>query len=365
MPAVHCFVPTAEAGGIGGHVRRLRALLDGLGARGEVFADVVRDGAGVPARHFTEYGRAVAARPDDVLLYHLAIGSPVAAFVRGQPQRKLVDYHNVTPPEFFSAWDPDLADALAAGREELPKLGRVCEAGFADSAYNERELRAAGFGHTAVASVLVDTEAFRSEIDGAHANRLRETKRGADWLFVGRLAPNKAQHELVKAFALYRQAWDGNARLWLVGGEASPRYRTALERLIAGADLGDAVTLTGPVPAGVLAAHFAAADVFVCLSRHEGFCVPLLEAMAWDLPVVARAAAAVPETLGAAGVLVPDPATAATVAAAVARVLSDAGLRDGLVARGRRRVETFSLERSRARWIDALVPVLESDSAVA
>jgi glycosyltransferase involved in cell wall biosynthesis len=172
------------------------------------------------------------------------------------------------------------------------------------------------------------------------------------------LAPNKAQHELLKVFALYRRRFDAGARLWLVGGESSVHYRVALERFIADAGLEGAAYVTGSVADGALGAYYEAADVFVSVSDHEGFCVPVLEAMAHGVPVVARSTTALPETIGDAGVLVPEDAPRAEVAVAVSRVVSDRPARDALIAAGHRRVEEFSLPRTRARLLEALTPIL-------
>jgi glycosyltransferase involved in cell wall biosynthesis len=136
-----------------------------------------------------------------------------------------------------------------------------------------------------------------------------------------------------------------------VGGVAAPRYQTALEGFVTDLGLQDAVTLTGSVPAEVLAAHYRDADVFVCLSEHEGFCVPLLEAMQHDLPVIAYAAAAVPETLAGAGVVLTTKSPA-TVAAAIHTVVASPGVRDALVAAGRARLQDFTLARTRARYVE-------------
>ena len=176
------------------------------------------------------------------------------------------------------------------------------------------------------------------------------------WLFVGRLAPNKCQHDLIKALAAYRRLYDPQARLHLVGGSSSNAYRTALEAFVDHLDLGEAVFLHGGVSPGALVAHYRAADVFVCLSEHEGFCVPLLEAVHHRLPVVALAEAAVPETVEGAGVLLPakEPAR---VAAAVHRVLGDPDLRAALVVAGTARLADFALERTRPVLLDAIATV--------
>jgi L-malate glycosyltransferase len=292
------------------------------------------------------------------LLYHASVGSHVGARFAEVDARKLVDYHNVTPHEFFDGWAPEITGLLVSGRHQLEDLAPVVRGGIADSHFNELELQRAGCADTAVVPVLVDVTRGGQVVDVALLTELRSTKRGADWLFVGRLAPNKAQHELVKVFARYRREFDAHARLWIVGGESSVHYRVALDRLVADSGLHDAVVLTGSVGDAALGAYYEAADVFVCVSEHEGFCVPVLEAMAHDLPVVARASTAVPETVGDAGVLVAPDAPRETVAVAVARVLGDASARDALIAAGRRRVQHFSLPRGKARLLDALQPML-------
>jgi glycosyltransferase involved in cell wall biosynthesis len=227
---------------------------------------------------------------------------------------------------------------------------------LSDSRYNEAELVEAGYRATAVAPVLIDLEALSAHAAGG-AEADVEARVGLRVLFVGRITPNKAQHDLIKALAVYRRLYDPRARLHLVGGVAAPRYQTALEGFVAALGLEEAVTLTGAVPAGVLAAHYRDADVFVCLSEHEGFCVPLLEAMHHGLPVIAYAAAAVPETLAGAGVLLTDKSPA-TVAAAIHAVVSDTGVRDALVAAGGTRVKDFALERTRARYVELFTDLL-------
>ena len=181
-------------------------------------------------------------------------------------------------------------------------------------------------------------------------------------MFVGRVAPNKAQHDVVKAFAWYRRVFDAGASLTLVGGVSAGSYWVALQRFVTELGLSDAVRLAGSVPDAELEGLYRSADVFVCLSEHEGFCVPLLEAMAHGVPIVAFDAAAVPETLGDAGLLLGSKRPG-FVAEAVARVVGDDRLRRALVDAGRVRLELFDLERSRRRLLDALTPILEPDRA--
>jgi glycosyltransferase involved in cell wall biosynthesis len=257
----------------------------------------------------------------------------------------------VTPPAWFEGWDHNLVHGLAWGRAQLSVLARRCHLGVADSAFNAAELRAYGFRHTEVLPILVDPAALVTATDAGTSAGLRAGKAGTDWLFVGRLAPNKCQHDLVKAFALYRRAYDPHARLWLVGGASADSYRDAVRHFADDAGVGDGVTLTGPVSDGELAAYYDNADVFVCLSEHEGFLVPLLEAWAHRLPVVAYAAAAVPETMGEGGLVLTDK-TPTTVAAAVRRLVTDTALRQALVRAGEDRLATFSLGHTSQRLLE-------------
>jgi len=351
VDALHQFVPTLDAGAVGAHVLEIQRCLREAGWDSEVFSEHTRAPYEGRARPFTEYGASVPAGTDDIVLYHSAIGSNVADWLLDRrPRRLVVDYHNITPPEWFMAWEPPLAYGLGWGRAQLRTLGRRTRFGIADSAFNAGELEVAGVRRTAVLPILIPPESLHGPADAALVERLR-ARDGTRWVFVGRLAPNKQQHLLIAALSVFRRVYDPAATLVLVGASSSPAYEAALRRY--GADLGlaEAVTLTGAVSDAVRNAYYAAADVFVCLSAHEGFCVPLLEAWHHRVPIVAAAAAAVPETLGGAGLLLPTTA-ATTVAAAVARVTQDRALADALRAAGTARAEVFSLERARARLME-------------
>ena len=189
---------------------------------------------------------------------------------------------------------------------------------------------------------------------------LRRTRRGAHWLFVGRISPNKCHHDVLAAFAVYRRHHDPGARLTLVGSPAIHSYWEALLALADDLGLGPSVTFLTRADDAELAACYEDADVFVCLSEHEGFCVPILEAMAHGTPVVAYAAAAVPDTVGRAGVLLSDK-DPALVASAVHRLLSDEGHRAKLTAAGFGRVLASSIESTSARFVTALESVLERE----
>ena len=354
MTAIHQFVPTlAPRDAVGTHYLAIRDTLRGAGYRSGIYAYEAKDEYKRMAEPFTTFdgGRAGEAT---WLLYHSSVGSPVADFVVRREEPVLVDYHNITPAAHFARWEPALAGNLAKGRRQLGALEPRASLGMADSAFNARELDELGYVRTAVVPILLDVASFEAHEPDPMVRRLD----AVTWLFVGRLAPNKAQHDVVKAFAAYRKLYDPTARLRLVGGSSSHRYENTLREFVAGLGLESAVEITGPVSGGALTAHYDRADVLVVCSEHEGFLVPLLEAMHHRLPIVAYAAAAVPETVDDAGLLlnVKDPCTVAT---AVHRVVSDDRLRAQLVDAGTRRVRDFDIARSRRKLLDAVEPVVE------
>jgi glycosyltransferase involved in cell wall biosynthesis len=352
MNAIHQFVPVLEPGAVGTHTLRLqRVIRERLGCDSEVFALEVR--GDYSASDATLYGRR--ARAGDVLLYHLAIGSKLAELVASRAEPLIVDYHGITPPEYFYRWEPGTAAGCEAGLAELRQLASRASTGIAHSEFTRADLLDNRYAATCVAPVLFANEAIATTPDPACLDRLTTANAGGgrDWLFVSRIAPHKCQHDLVKAFAVYRRVYDPAARLHLVGGSSSTLYADALRSFIENLGLSDAVRMPGPVPDADLAAYFATADVFVGLSEHEGFGVPFLEAWHGGVPVVVYGAAAVPETVGEAAVVLPTKQPA-TVAAAVARVLNDDVVRTALVAAGRHRLSEISETAAEARWADVL-----------
>jgi glycosyltransferase involved in cell wall biosynthesis len=358
---LHQFVPTFEPGAVGNHTLELQRLIREMGLESEVFAEHIRapfEGRATPYGRFG--GRRAKHSPGSALIYQSAIGSWVAQFLMGRDEPLVVNYHNITPAEFFAPWEPDAVHGITWGRNQLRELADRAVLGVADSRFNELELEEIGYAETAVAPVLFDLDALDVAVDRGVLADLDAEKRdgGADLLFVGRVAPHKSQHDLIRALAVYRAVYDPHARLRLVGGPGDGKYVDALRALAAELELGDAVRLTGPVSPGALAAYYKAADAFVCLSEHEGFCVPLIEAMHNEVPIIAYAAAAVPETLGPAGILLADKEPA-LVAGAIHRVVSDGSVRDGLVAAGRERLPSFSLASARARFRGVLERLLK------
>ena len=349
--AVHQFLPSlAPRDAIGAHTLAMQRVLRNAGIESDISAGETHRELRAHARSYKEWRGG-----DAILMYHAAIGCALGDWMASRAETVVLDYHNITPPEYFETWAPETGLLLAQGRSQLARLAPMAAVGLADSAYNAHELSALGCARTAVIPIFIDPSQWGT-VDTAARDALRASKRGADWLFVGRVAANKAHHDLLCSFAMYCKVFDPHARLWIVGGISSGEYWHALHRLAAHLGIEERVTFAGSVSDGELGAYYDAADVFVCVSDHEGFCVPLVEAMWWGVPVVAFGSTAIPGTMLDAGVVL-DHKQPAVVAAAVARVIEDAALRDRCIEAGKRRVGEFDPAVTAASLLRELAPL--------
>jgi glycosyltransferase involved in cell wall biosynthesis len=289
---------------------------------------------------------ALAPGSGDVLLIHYSAYAPRVRRVLELDQPKLLLSHNVTPARWLWAHEPMTAVQCQMGRAQLPAFVRACDAFAADSAFNARELREAGASDVAVLGVLVDPT--RLGPPGPPDPPGPPTV-----LFVGRLMPHKRQDEAIRAFALYQRERAPDARLVLVGEPLTARYASELAAL-ADAVAPGAVTFERSLAPAELAARYRSAHAFLCLSEHEGFCIPVLEALHFGVPVVARPAGAVPEVAGDAALFVPDD-DPAVVAELLHLAVTDAGLRAELRRRGAARVAAFAPERTEAALREAVL----------
>lgn len=293
--------------------------------------------------------------PDSIILYHASVGTAMAGYLQRVPVPVVIDYHNVTPMHFFAAYEPRVAALLYAGRAECEEFADLSPLGIADSDYSAGELAVMGFRRTATVPILLDFDSYAAEPDGGTLEKLEATKKGTDILFVGRVSPQKRHEDLIKAFAVFKRHFDPGARLLLVGTSSSDRYLRTLRDYVARLGIDD-VIMSGEVSFAQLLAYYRAADVYLSMSEHEGFCVPILEAMMFDIPIVAYSAAAVPETLGEAGILVEEK-NYEKVAALIELVRSDEDLRRQMAQAGRKRLEHFRPERHEGRLVDLLSSV--------
>ena len=241
-----------------------------------------------------------ALKSDELVIYHHTIGSPSLNQMISQHTPLLMIYHNITPPAFFESADPALARKLEVGRRQLQEIRPFVRLALGASPYSQEELIGLGYENTGVLPIVLKESNYRVPLD------VQIQEKMSSWdptiLFVGRVVPNKCQEDLVKLLYHLRQH-QSNARLVLVGDLQEQGYVRWLEHFIRRYGMAGAVTLAGHVSQQEMVTYYKTADLFVSMSEHEGFGKPLIESMYFGLPIMAYSAAAVPSTLGGAGIL--------------------------------------------------------------
>lgn len=304
-----------------------------------------------------DLARRPASHPEDnLILFHASIGEPeVFNFIQERPERLVVIHHNISPPAPFMAYDPVFAGRLEGGRRELASLSRKAILALADSAFNAQDLRSLGYRNVKVSPLLLDLDRLSAiEPHALTVNHFDKLVKGPLVVFVGQQLPHKRPDFVLQAFYALSTYLDPDAHLVLVGAPRLPRYTSALEMLLHELHLPRA-WIAGRVSDEELVAYYRRADLFVTASEHEGFCAPLLEAMTFDVPVLARSFAAVPETARDAAVLLDPDDGPLVMAEAMHELLHSDAVRAELVERGRRRLEDFSPAAARATMLGHLM----------
>jgi glycosyltransferase involved in cell wall biosynthesis len=354
---VNQWVPAAHRGdAIGDSARRVRGMLRAAGHLSDLYAMTMDDDLRGDVRPFDD----PAARDGDVTILHFALPSPMTPAFATLEGRRVLQYHNITPASFFAPYDAGLFRLAAIGRRELRTLAGHVDLALGDSEFNRQELDALGFAPTGVMPIAVNTD----RITGGPPRPALEKILGdglINILFVGRIAPNKKIEDHIRLAEVYKRYVDAYYRFIFVGRtESVPRYFARVQALVAEyQNLPDRFWFTGPVPDEDLAAFYRWADVYVSLSEHEGFCVPLLEAMAADVPVLAYAAGAVPETLGGAGILF-SPKDLELAAETMGMLVYDRELRRSVIEGQRRRLRDFAADRIERRLHEVIRQVAAS-----
>lgn len=292
--------------------------------------------------------------PQDVILYHHATGNDMCFELEKFPCRKIMVYHNITPPEFFRGFSKEAQRGTEYGIRCTKYLADKVDYCLADSEFNKQDLLAMGYRCPIdVRPILIPFSDYEKQPDGATLQKYQDG--ATNILFVGRIAPNKKFEDLIRAFYYYKTEKNPNARLLLVGSCGGlENYDAALREYVKTLGLSD-VVFSGQVSFPEILAYYRAADLFLCMSEHEGFCVPLVEAMFFDVPIVAYDSTAIASTLGGSGVLLKDKSPV-FVGEMMHRVLSDSALQRQLIEGQRNRLGDFAYEKVR----DQLVAYLEA-----
>ncbi len=352
---------------IGTHAQTLQKLLRARGYQSEIFCEQLNGYSTAIARPVSDF--KIISSKDDIAIFHFSLGSDLGDLLATLPAKIVVDYHNITPPEFFTdADDFHPYQACLRGRIQLPGVAKSAKHCWADSEYNAAEIGAAGASSTTVLPIAREYDALRHLpiIDGLASFMRDGTK---NLLFVGRVVANKAQHDLLAALKRYKIYSQSPVRL-LIAGSLNKSYFKKLWRLCHDLRLrpgmadpnhwekdAEVVFLPSLDDRG-LATVYASAHAFLCMSDHEGFCVPLVEAMHFEIPIVAHQAAAVPETLGKGGLLI-DKRDSASTLQALEQALTDGPKRDALRLAAKRRATDFAPEVFEKRFSDVLAQTLD------
>jgi len=353
-PRVHQLLAALSYGdAIGNEALAIQAHLRGAGFDSEIFTEKIQPRMAALARPLWEYPRV--SSPDTVCLFHFSIGSAAGRLIYFAPDRLVVIYHNITPARFFLGFHPHLAGLCYHGRRELRSFVPRTELALGDSEFNRRELEEEGFKRTGVLPIVLDLERYRRP--SSPVIRALYGDGRTNLLFVGRIIPNKRIDDLIRVFAVYQRYHDPRSRLLLVGDHRGhERYFDRLQEMVRELRLQE-VVFTGQVDDDDLLAYYSVASLFLCLSEHEGFCVPLQEAMSFGIPVIAYDAGAVKETLHGGGILLKDKRPE-EVAELVRSVLTDASLRQAVLSAQERAVQELRATDFSALLRERLGPVL-------
>jgi len=338
---IHQLAPALLYGdAIGNHMIEIRKLLLSWGYRSSIFAQYCHPKHSSICQDYRRYEPS----SENLVILHYSIGSDTVGFARQLPDQVVLYYHNITPAHFFRGINREFEQHLRDGRAQLRSLREIPLA-IAASDFNRQELLTLGFKNVVVVPYILDLAGLDASASSEAGVAIRkEYDDGAtNILFVGRVVPNKCQEDLIRTFEYYHKLVNSHSRLFLVGsGTGAEVYQARLEALVETLDLVDSVHFCGHVGLEEgLGAYYKIASVFLSMSEHEGFCVPLLESAYFKVPIIAYKAAGIPQTLGDSGILITEKRYE-VVAEVVDLLSSDRRLRRDVVASQHRLLQRFS-----------------------
>lgn len=340
--------------GISNHTLLIQDGLRDAGIETMIYADSINEGvAPEAARPYTE---KLKVRPDDVLLLQFGLGGRVAREIEKFKCRKMMYFHNITPAHFLAGFDNKAAVEIIQGYRLAHKWVEdgTFDAVLTCSSFNRDTLLEIGFPEQIITCVPGPLMMLPEDDITPDARTIKEY---SDWrtniLFVGRISPNKKQDDIIQAFAYYQKHFDRGARLFLIGGGSDSTYGQTVRKYVSEIGVQN-VIFPGHLTDEEIVALYECADVFLCMSEHEGFCNPIMEAMYYDVPVIAYAAAAIPETMGGAGVLLQEKDPVLT-AKWIDRLVHDTALRERILAGQRKRINEFQQNGVTEKTTNAII----------
>ncbi len=339
---IYQMLPTLSFGdAVSNDTLALSKVIEGMGYKTEIYAENIdaRLPKGI-AKYVSKLPRLSA---NDIIIYHLSTGSKLNYKLAEYRCRKVVVYHNVTPPSFFEPYSIKATQLCSDGLEGVRYLADKVDYCLAVSEYNKQELIQMGYTcQIDVLPILIPFDDYKKEPDAAVLAKYNDGY--TNLLFTGRIAPNKRQEDVIRAFYYYKKFYNPKSRLILVGSHnGMERYYQRLKSYINALELED-VVFPGHIKFNAILAYYKLADVFLCQSEHEGFCVPLVEAMCFDTPIVAFDSSAIGDTLGGSGILLKDKNPAET-AGMIDKIVTDKQLKETVLANQRERLADFDNQK--------------------
>jgi glycosyltransferase involved in cell wall biosynthesis len=332
-------VPAFHRGdAIGDTAYHIKQYLESQGFQSDIYCLAHDQELATVAKPFTAFPEPL---PSDITILHFALPSPLTKAFIQLPGRKVIIYHNITPHEFFAPFSKEMERISRTGREELKSLSSHVELSLADSEYNRQELAALGFKQTEVFPLFIDYEKYKKPMSRFVYDLFKDGR--TNILFVGRIVPNKRIDALIKVLFYYKKYISPLVRLIVVGKTSSlPKYYESLVQLADEFYLKpEEICFTGHIPDEEMYALYRASDVFLSLSEHEGFGLPFVESLVFDLPVVAYECTAVPYTLGNAGILINTNDRVELIGELIHTVATDDKLRQHLIHGQRQQLKKY------------------------
>lgn len=350
-------LPTISFGdAVGNDTIALKKVISELGYETDIYSENVDER--LPKKTAQKLNKLPKLKEDDIIIYHKSTGTGMSFELDKYDCHKMMIYHNVTPPEFFKEYSLRITELTKYGLEGMKHLADKVEYCMADSDFNRQNLIDAGYKCPIdVRPILIPFDDYKKKPSESVIKKYSDGY--VNIIFVGRIVPNKKQEDVIRAFCYYKKHINKKSRLIFVGSyDGMESYFDRLQRYIEALDLED-VIFTGHIPFADILAYYRVADIFMCMSEHEGFCVPLVEAMFFDVPVIAYSSCAIPYTMNGSGAVI-DTKDPAEVAMLMDRIINDESLKAGIIESQRKRLSDFSYEAVKDIFVSQLTSYIKS-----
>lgn len=339
---------------VGNHILALKSAIQEIGYKTEVLAERIDQRLGHEGRNINENFKT---EKDDIIIYHLATATDLNYRLCKFPCRKILIYHNITPPYYFSIYDKQVEKNCITGLNQVKMLADKIDYCLPVSEFNKQDLINMGFRCPIdVVPILIKFEDYNQAVDQTILKQYSDDL--TNIIFVGRIAPNKKQEDVILSFYYYKKYYNPNARLFLVGSyNGMEKYHDRLLDFCKRLNLSD-VYFTGHISFDKMLAYYQIANVFLCMSEHEGFCVPLVESMYFNIPIIAYNSSAIKETLGGCGILLHNKNYLET-AGIINKVVSDPELASAIVAKEKKRLKDLNPKKIKKQFSILLQSFIE------